>query len=87
MVKKLSDLMNIGKVCEKQLLEVGIKSLEELEEIGSMEAWLRIKEIDPSSCINKLRAIEGAIQGVRWHDLDESTKKSLDEFYKEHKDI
>ncbi|MDR2873869.1 MAG: TfoX/Sxy family protein [Methanobrevibacter sp.] len=30
-----------------------------------MEAFLKIKEIDPSSCFSKVCAIEGAIQGVR----------------------
>lgn len=33
----------------------------------------------------RLSALEGAIQGVRWHDLDQDTKKSLKEFYKQHK--
>jgi DNA transformation protein len=83
-MEKLSDLINIGKVTEKQLNEVGIKTLEDLENIGSMKAFLKIKEIDPSACISKLCAIEGAIQGIRWHKLDESTRKSLQEFYLQH---
>lgn len=84
-MKKLSDLINIGKICEKQLNDVGINTKEELEELGSMEAWLKINEIDPSSCINKLMAIEGAIQGVRWHNLDYNTKKILKDFYDKNK--
>jgi DNA transformation protein len=84
-MEKLSDLINIGKVLEKQLNEVGIESLKDLENLGSMETFLKLKEIDSSSCINKLCAIEGAIQGIRWHKLDEGTRKSLQEFYLEHK--
>jgi DNA transformation protein len=29
----------------------------------------------------RLCSLEGAIQGVRWHNLDDETKKSLKEFY------
>jgi len=30
-------------------------------------------------------ALEGAIQGVRWHDLDSQTKENLKDFYNKHK--
>ncbi|MDR3223039.1 MAG: TfoX/Sxy family protein [Methanobrevibacter sp.] len=84
-MEKLSDLINIGKVSEKQLNDIGIYSLKELKEIGSREAWLKIKEKDPSTCINKLRAFEGAIQGVKKNLLNDNTKKSLNDFYREFK--
>ena len=80
-MKKLSTLPNIGKVLEEQLNEVGIKSIDELEEAGSKEAWLAIKEIDDSACINRLYALEGAITGIRWFDLSENIKENLKDFY------
>jgi len=46
---ELSKVINIGEKLEEQLEEVGIKSLKELKKIGSREAWLRIKAIDPSA--------------------------------------
>lgn len=82
---KLSNLPNIGKSVEEQLNEVGIKTAEELIEAGSRNAWLKIKSIDDSACINRLYALEGAIRGVRWHSLDDSIKKELKEFYNENK--
>jgi DNA transformation protein len=84
-MEKLSNIVNIGKELERQLYEVGIYSIEELKKIGSKEAWLKIKKMDPSACINRLYALEGAILGIRWHDLDESIKKELKEFYEENK--
>jgi DNA transformation protein len=78
---ELSALPNIGKVVEHQLIEVGIKTVKQLMETGSKQAWLRIKEIDDSACINRLLALEGAIQGIRWHDLSESVKNELKDFY------
>lgn len=77
---ELSKLPNIGKVLEKQLNEVGINSIENLREIGSKKAWIKIKNIDESACLNRLCALEGAIRNIRWHDLDESIKKDLKEF-------
>lgn len=77
----LSTLPNIGKVLEQQLLQIGIETTEQLKQIGSKQAWLNIKSIDPSACYNRLCALEGAIQNIRWHDLDDDTKKELKEFY------
>lgn len=62
----LSKLPNIGKELEALLNTVGINSMEELKEIGSIEATLRLNDIG-EACMNKLYAIEGAIQDVRWH--------------------
>jgi DNA transformation protein len=80
-MSKLSSMPNIAKILEDKLQKVGINSSEELIEIGSKEAFLRIRAEDNSACLNMLCALEGAIQGVRWHGLDDSTKKSLKEFF------
>ncbi len=72
---------NIAEKLEAQLSEVGISSFDELKQTGSREAWLRIAAIDPSACYMRLCALEGAIQGVRWHHLDDDTKKNLKDFY------
>lgn len=82
---ELSKLPNIGKVVEAQLNEVGITTTEQLKNLGSKKAWLKIKEIDDSACINRLCGLEGALQGIRWHDLDNQTKQDLKHFYEEHK--
>lgn len=78
---KLLDLPNIGEKLEEQLNETGIETIDQLKESGSKEAWLNIKAIDSSACINRLYALEGAIQGIRWHNLSNEVKKELKEFY------
>ena len=82
---ELSKLPNIGKVVEEQLNQVGITTVDQLIDLGSKEAWLRIKAIDDSACINRLQGLEGAIQGIKKKDLPEKTKEDLKEFYREHK--
>lgn len=74
-MSELSKLPNIGKVLEGQLNDVGIDNVNELINIESRKAWLKIKEIDESTCLNRLMALEGAIQGIRWHDLSDEDKK------------
>ena len=82
---ELSKLPNIGKVLEKQLNDVGINTSDDLINLGSKEAWLKIKEIDDSACLNRLMALEGAIQNIRWHNLSEEDKDNLRNFYNSQK--
>ncbi|MCL1953050.1 MAG: TfoX/Sxy family protein [Oscillospiraceae bacterium] len=82
---ELAKLPNIAAKLEAQLADAGITTVRELKRVGSREAWLRILARDPSACIMRLSALEGAIRGMRWHDLDEETKRSLKEFYRQHK--
>lgn len=82
---ELQKLPNIAEKLEAQLTEVGIPSVDALKQAGSREAWLRIAAIDPSACYMRLCALEGAIQGVRWHHLDEQTKKEMKAFYDQNK--
>lgn len=80
-MNELTKAANIGEVLAKQLNEVDITTLEELRQVGSKEAWLRILAIDSSACYNRLCGLEGAISGIRWHNLADEVKKELKEFY------
>lgn len=82
---ELSKLPNIGKIVEEQLLQVGISSADELMKVGAKAAWLKIQEIDESACLNRLMALEGAIQGVKKAMLSDEEKADLKEFYQCHK--
>ncbi|ENK0838650.1 TfoX/Sxy family protein [Clostridium botulinum] len=78
---ELSKLPNIGKEVESQLNKVGIFSYDELKDIGTEQAWLKIQEIDSSACIHRLLALEGAIQGVKKTALPQERKAELKDFY------
>jgi len=81
-MSELKNLPNIGKELEKLLNQVDISSAEELKNVGSENAFIRIKTIDSSACISKLCALEGAVQGIRWHNLTKERKQELKEFLK-----
>ena len=78
---ELSALPNIGPTVEEQLNQVGIENLEQLKRIGSKQAWLKIRMIDESACVNRLYALEGAIQGIKKTMLPSDIKEELREFY------
>lgn len=79
---ELSKLPNIGSVVEEQLNMVGINTYEQLKQVGSKQAWLKIKAIDDSACIHRLYGLEGAVQGVKKTQLSTEVKAELKEFYR-----
>lgn len=78
---KLNDMPNIGITLEQKLIEAGINSAEELIRTGSKDAFLQLKVSGHGSCFNMLCAMEGAIRGIRRHDLDGTVKADLKCFY------
>ena len=79
----LNDLPNISRVIAGDLQKAGISAAEELRSIGSRESFILIRlHSDNSACLSKLYALEGAVQGIRWHSLTDETKNELKLFYK-----
>jgi DNA transformation protein len=77
----LSQQVNIGKNIESKLLQVGIDSFKKLQSTGSQKAWLMLHALDAGACINELYALEGALKGIRWHNLTNQEKQELKLFF------
>ncbi len=82
MTNELKKLPNISEIIAGKLVASGIDTPEKLMKIGSKEAFLKIRLIDNTACLNLLHALEGAIQGIRWYGLSKETKSELKAFYK-----
>lgn len=81
-MEDLTQLPNIGPVLAQKLKDIGVQSHADLAEMGSVEALIRIGQTDPTAFANMLYALEGAIVGVRWHDLPKDHRDKIkDEFY------
>ncbi len=80
-MSKLQDLPNIGKTLAEKLSLAEINTSEDLQNIGSENAFIKLKTIDKNACINMLYAIEGAVQGIRWHGISKERKQELLSFY------
>lgn len=81
-VKALMGMPNLGKVVAQNLAAVGITTPEALRALGSREAFARVRRIDSGACISMLYALEGAVLGVRWHDLPSGIKADLKGFFR-----
>ena len=81
-MKPLTELPNIGKTLADKLNKVGIENEIDLKSVGSENAIVKIATLENNDvCINMLYALEGAIQNIRWHNLDSDRKKELKDFY------
>jgi DNA transformation protein len=80
-MEDLTKLPNIGEVLAQKLNEIDVFSYDDLIDIGSVEAVLRIVGPDTFGYYNMLYAIEGAIRRIRWHDLPKEERKKLKQEY------
>lgn len=77
-MEELTNLPNIGDALAEKLAAAGITGYEDLASLGSVEATLKIRAgVDPGACYNMLYAIEGAIRGVRWHNIAKEERNLL----------
>lgn len=70
-------MRNIGKEIEKKLKSVGICSAEELMNLGSKEAFLRLKMRYPNVCLVHLYTLQGAIDNMEYNRLPDEVKVDL----------
>jgi DNA transformation protein len=78
---ELEQLPNIGNSLAQLLRESGINKPDELYEAGAIQTFLRIKAVDPDACFSKLCALEGAVEGIRWHNLSKEKRDELKYFF------
>lgn len=72
-----AELKNIGPVSMEWLRAVGINSREDLEQIGSVEAYQRVRAHGFNGSLNLLYALEAALQDIHWTALSSQTKATL----------
>ena len=76
----LTLMTNIGKEMANKLKSVEIDCAEKLIEVGSKEAFFRLKTKYPQVCLVHLYTLEGAIQNVEFNCLSEAAKADLKAF-------
>lgn len=82
-MSRLEELPNLGAVMARKLKTAGIEAPEQLRAMGARQAWRQIRALaDPLICLSALQALEGAVRGVRWHDLPPEVRQDLKAFYR-----
>lgn len=77
---ELTSMRNIGKAMEKKLKSVGILTAEDLTQLGSKEAFFRLKTRYPNTCLVFLYTLQGAIDNIDYNRLPEDVKLDLKNF-------
>ena len=79
-MSELSSMKNIGKVIEKRLKAAGIHTAEELRNLGSREAFIKLKNVHTKVCLVHLYTLQGAVENIEYNLLPPETKRKLKEF-------
>ena len=75
---ELAKLQGLGPKSEKCLNEIGIKTRTDLENVGPVRAFLKLRnECSTKPSLNFLYAMVGAIEGKHWVKIAKSEKGRL----------
>ena len=73
----LSDLRNIGPKSAAWLRQVGVRTREDLEAAGPLDAFMRVRRAGFKPSLNLLYSLEGALRGCHWQDVPEDRRHAL----------
>ncbi len=62
----IADLPNFGPKSQQMLAQAGIKTIEQLRELGAVRAYVQVKRAGKNASLNLLWALEGALTGQHW---------------------
>jgi len=70
-------LRNIGPKSAAWLRQTGIRTQEDLEAVGALAAYIRVKRAGFKPSLNLLYALEGAILGCHWQEIPDERRSEL----------
>jgi DNA transformation protein len=73
----LEKLPGLGPKSRDMLRKAGILSPAQLQEIGSVNAYLLVKRADGKASLNLLWGLESALTGEHWRDVAKNHRVSL----------
>jgi DNA transformation protein len=72
------EFAKLGPKSREWLAEIGITTFEQIEALGSVEVYRRLKAARPRDVtLNMLYGLEAALMGIRWLDLPGEIKDEL----------
>ena len=70
-------IRNVGPKSAAWLRQVGVRTQEDLERLGPVEAFMKVKRAGFRPSLNLLYALEGALADCHWADLPDERKAAL----------
>src|SRR5215813_7074166 len=75
--KEDNKIRNVGPKSAAWLRQVGVRTQDDLEKLGPVEAFMKVKRAGFRPSLNLLYALAGAIENCHWADLPEERKNAL----------
>ncbi len=75
--KSLDELLNLGPKSAELLALAGIRTVQDLQRLGSVRAYAKAKKVSPRVSLNLLWALEGALSGLPWQVVAKEHRTSL----------
>lgn len=70
-------LRNIGPKSAAWLRQVGLRSLQDLQDAGAVGAYMKVRRAGFKPSLNLLYALEGALQDCHWQEVPETRRQAL----------
>jgi len=70
-------IRNVGPKSAAWLRQVGVRTQEDLERLGPVDAFMKVKRAGFRPSLNLLYALAGAIENCHWADLPDERKAAL----------
>ncbi len=70
-------MRNIGPKSAAWLRQVGLRSLEDITAIGTVEAFMKVRRAGFKPSLNLLYSLEGALQDCHWQEIPEARRSEL----------
>ena len=72
-----SKLRNIGPKSAAWLRQVGLRTQQDIRDIGAVEAFMRVRRAGFKPSLHLLYSLEGALNGCHWRDVTEARRSEL----------
>jgi len=76
-VNDKAKIRNIGPKSMAWLRQTGVRTQQDLESVGALAAYVRIKRAGFKPSLNLLYALEGAILGCHWQSIPDARRSEL----------
>lgn len=70
-------VLNIGGKSAAWLRQVGLRTWDDIHAVGAVDAYLRVKRAGFKPSLNLLYALEGALVGCHWQQVDPDRRAQL----------
>lgn len=73
----IGGLSGLGPKSREMLARAGIHTVADLRALGSVEAYVRTRRVNPAASLNLLWGLESALTGVPWQQVAREHRTSL----------